>query len=471
MKRPLFFWILTLLLCMLLQSAAAGQMGTVNHDGVRFRRKAESTDVWAMLDSGWQVEILNTKKVDGVKYYYVVCGTPKNPTRQYWGYIQQEYVTVSGAPAVTPAPVTAPAAPAVPVAETVPAATAAPVSQPAGGYLQFIVRGVNLRQGPSTGTKSLGQFKEGQIVAYTAVTERNGRAWYQVSRDGETGYVLGTCVKVVDGAQATATPAPVVAAVPETVTAPVAAAGSIALTTMEKVIVRAEGNARATQIKLLNSANQVCALTGVTNQADGYTWYQLSVKSITGWIRGDLLRVLSADEAAAYTNANANASSGGSTLYTPELADWNTSDIQKIFYKGCVATVTDVKTGISFQVKRWSGGSHADVEPLTAADTAAMCRIYGVSTAQEIADRDLYQRRSILVTVGGHSYAASMYGEPHNDEGNTIKDNNFQGQFCIHFTNSKTHGSDKVDADHQKAITYAYTNGVNQLTQYGYSFQ
>lgn len=451
---------------MLLQSAAAGQTGVVNHNDVRFRRKAESTDVWAMLDTGWQVEILSTKKVDGVKYYYVVCGTPKNPTRQYWGYIQQEYVTVAGTPAATPAPVTAPAAP---VAETVPAATAAPASQPAGGYLQFIVRGVNLRQGPSTGTKSLGQFSEGQIVAYTAVTESNGRAWYQVSRDGVTGYVLGTCVKVVDGAQATAAPAPVVAAVPETVTAPVAAAGSIALTTMEKVIVRAEGNARGTQIKLLNSANQVCALTGVTNQADGYTWYQLRVKNITGWIRGDLLRVLSADEAAAYTNANT--SSGGSTLYTPELADWNTSDIQKIFYKGCVATVTDVKTGISFQVKRWSGGSHADVEPLTAADTAAMCRIYGVSTAQEIADRDLYQRRSILVTVAGHSYAASMYGEPHNDEGNTIKDNNFQGQFCIHFTNSKTHGSDKVDADHQKAITYAYTNGVNQLTQYGYSFQ
>ena len=56
MKRPLFFCFLTLLLCMLLQSAAAGQMGTVNHDGVRFRRKAESTDVWAMLDSGWQVK-------------------------------------------------------------------------------------------------------------------------------------------------------------------------------------------------------------------------------------------------------------------------------------------------------------------------------------------------------------------------------------------------------------------------------
>ena len=470
MKRPLVFLIFTLLCCLFLHSALAGEYGTVNHDGVRFRRQAENTDVWAMLDAGWQVEILSTKKVDGIKYYYVVCGTPKNPTRQYWGYIQQEYVTVSGAPAPTAAPEAIPVITLQPEATAVPAspvATAAPVSQPVGGYLQFTVRGVNLRQGPSTGSKSLGQFKEGQIVAYTAVTESNGRAWYQVEKDGVTGYVLGTCVQVVNGAEATAAPAPVATAAPIATAAP--AAGSIALTTLQKVIVRAEGNARGTQLKLLNSAGQVCALTGVTNQADGYTWYQLTVKNITGWIRGDLLRILSAEEAAAYTATAASA--GGASLYTPELADWNTSDIQQIFYKGCVATVTDVKTGISFQVKRWSGGSHADVEPLTAADTAAMCKIYGVSTAQEIADKDLYQRRSILVTVGGHTYAASMYGEPHNDEGNTIKDNNFPGQFCIHFTNSKTHGSDKVDADHQQAITYAYTNGVSQLSQYGYSFQ
>lgn len=303
MKRSLILLIFVLLLCMLLNSASAGQYGTVNHDGVRFRRQAESTDVWAMLDSGWQVEILNTKKVNGVKYYYVVCGTPKNPTRQYWGYIQQEYVSVSGAPAATPVPEAVPAVTAQPAAPVQPAATAAPVSQPAGGYLRFTVRGVNLRQGPSTGTKSLGQFKIDQTVAYTGSVVSNGRTWYQVERDGVTGYVLGTCVQVLDG-QPTPTPAPVVAvtAVPAVTAAP-AAASNIALTTMEKVIVRAEGNARGTQLRLLNSAGQVCTLTGVTNQADGYTWYQLSVKNITGWIRGDLLRVLSAEEAAAWSRS------------------------------------------------------------------------------------------------------------------------------------------------------------------------
>ena len=165
------------------------------------------------------------------------------------------------------------------------------------------------------------------------------------------------------------------------------------------------------------------------------------------------------------------------TLYTPELIDWYTGGIQSIFYKGCVATVTDVKTGISFKVKRWSGGDHADVEPLTAADTAAMCRIYGVATAQAIADKDLYQRRPLLVTIGTHSYCASMYGEPHNyPDGDTIPDNNFNGQFCIHFVNSKLHGgtsgnNKKVDQDHQNAIMYAYNNAVSKLTAKGYVFK
>ena len=128
------------------------------------------------------------------------------------------------------------------------------------------------------------------------------------------------------------------------------------------------------------------------------------------------------------------------------------------------AIVTDIKTGISFEVKRWSGGDHADVEPLTAADTAAMCRIYGVSKAQDINDKNLYQRHPVLVTLSGHSYAASMYGVPHNyPDGDTIPNNNFNGQFCIHFVNSRIHKTNKVDKDHQAAIMYAYENAAKLL--------
>lgn len=112
--------------------------------------------------------------------------------------------------------------------------------------------------------------------------------------------------------------------------------------------------------------------------------------------------------------------------------------------RGAVFTVKDVATGKTFQVKRWAGSSHADSEPLTRDDTAIMKDIYGGSWS--------WTRRAILVSYNGHVYAASMNGMPH---GTSTRDNGFDGHFCIHFTGSKTHGSDRVDEDHQAAVQKA----------------
>ena len=81
--------------------AADKQYGRVNTNEVRFRRKAESTDVWSMLNSGWVVEILSTKRSGGVTYDYVVTNIPKHTDRQYWGYIDQKYITVMTSEEVT----------------------------------------------------------------------------------------------------------------------------------------------------------------------------------------------------------------------------------------------------------------------------------------------------------------------------------------------------------------------------------
>ena len=62
-------------------------------------------------------------------------------------------------------------------------------------------------------------------------------------------------------------------------------------------------------------------------------------------------------------------------------------------------------------------------------------------------------RRAILVKYNGHVYAASMNGMPHEDD--TISDNDFDGHFCIHFTGSKTHGTQRVDEDHQSCVQTA----------------
>ncbi len=113
--------------------------------------------------------------------------------------------------------------------------------------------------------------------------------------------------------------------------------------------------------------------------------------------------------------------------------------------KGAVFTVKDVRTGKTFECKRWSGYNHLDAEPLTAENTATMKSIFGGSWS--------WSRRPILVKYNGHVYATSMNGMPHEDD--TIANNDFAGHFCIHFYKSKTHGTDRVDEEHQACVEIA----------------
>lgn len=116
-----------------------------------------------------------------------------------------------------------------------------------------------------------------------------------------------------------------------------------------------------------------------------------------------------------------------------------------VFKKLTTAVVTDVLTGKSFTVIRKSGTNHADVEPLTAEDTKIMKSIYGGTWS--------WDRRAIWVEIDGQLYAGSMNGMPHGKE--IVCDNNFSGHFCIHFTGSRTHGTNRVDERHQAAVQKA----------------
>lgn len=142
--------------------------------------------------------------------------------------------------------------------------------------------------------------------------------------------------------------------------------------------------------------------------------------------------------------------------------------VEEIFKRGSVATVYDVETGISFRVKRTYGTNHADCEPLTKADTAAMLKASGGKWS--------WTRRAITVTVDGQKFAASMNCMPHAgvdkySEGayvsgrsagynygynfDAVKGNNFNGHFCIHFYMSRTHGTNRVDEKHLAMVRKA----------------
>ena len=133
------------------------------------------------------------------------------------------------------------------------------------------------------------------------------------------------------------------------------------------------------------------------------------------------------------------------TTYKTEKLDWFNGGRSK-FADRPVIEIKDVRTGLVFKGKVLYGTNHLDVEPLTKADTAILLKINGGVSFS-------WRRRPMLVKLNGHVYAASIYSVPHGDQ--TITDNNFDGQFCLHFYGSKTHGTGIVDSDHQSCVAEA----------------
>lgn len=136
-----------------------------------------------------------------------------------------------------------------------------------------------------------------------------------------------------------------------------------------------------------------------------------------------------------------------------EFLSWD--QVNPLFPKHAKATVIDLDTGSNFRVQRRGGTYHADVQPLTAEDTAVMKAIYN--------DKWSWQRKAVIVQLdNGRRIAASMNGMPHG--GGSIRGNNFIGHSCIHFRDSKTHGTRKINLAHQIMVWKA-ANKVNEQLQ------
>ena len=127
-----------------------------------------------------------------------------------------------------------------------------------------------------------------------------------------------------------------------------------------------------------------------------------------------------------------------------QIKDWFTW-VRPRIKQGDKLRVIDFDTGKTYVMQSLFGHNHADVEPLTKADCDIFKSTYDGKWS--------WDRRAVLVYIDGIWVAGSINGEPHGDE--KIKDNGMDGQVCIHFLNSKTHESDKVDPDHQYQIQRA----------------
>lgn len=133
---------------------------------------------------------------------------------------------------------------------------------------------------------------------------------------------------------------------------------------------------------------------------------------------------------------------------TVELLDWNEGGSSWLG-RGAYFVITDVRTGLSFNARRFGGWLHADSEPVTAEDTVIMKEISGGSWS--------WNRRPIWITYNGRTVAASMHTMPH--MANPTKSNNFDGHFCIHLLGSKVHATERECPRHQACVIEAYEAG------------
>ncbi|MGQ4666773.1 hypothetical protein ACUIJN_13225 [Metabacillus halosaccharovorans] len=128
--------------------------------------------------------------------------------------------------------------------------------------------------------------------------------------------------------------------------------------------------------------------------------------------------------------------------FEPELPNWE--EVKKVIPRQSTFTVIDVDTRKKFDVQRRAGSGHADVQPLTKEDTVIMKAIYNGNWS--------WRRRAVLIQVKDRLIPASMHGMPH---GAGALQNGFPGHFCIHFSESKTHRTGKLDLSHHIMILKA----------------
>jgi hypothetical protein len=136
------------------------------------------------------------------------------------------------------------------------------------------------------------------------------------------------------------------------------------------------------------------------------------------------------------------ASRGGRTSLGV-MVEWFSKG-QYLFPRGAVAKVIDLYTGKSFYMKRTGGRNHADSEPISEKDAKTIKEIWGGWS---------WERRPVIVEIGGVRVAASMHGMPHAYD--TISGNGMDGHVCIHFYKSKTHIHNRECPDHQAAVRKA----------------
>ena len=136
----------------------------------------------------------------------------------------------------------------------------------------------------------------------------------------------------------------------------------------------------------------------------------------------------SSDSSSSGSSSSGSSSGGTGTTVAPngatiQLLHWF-NDVKPTLKNGQNLIAYDPETGISWTLRIMSRGNHADVEPLTAADTEAMFKAFG--------NKESWGPKVVYIKLpDGRWSIASTHNVAHGSQ--TISNNNFDGQNCVHF--------------------------------------
>lgn len=172
------------------------------------------------------------------------------------------------------------------------------------------------------------------------------------------------------------------------------------------------------------------------------SYYQVKVGSVKGYVRTNSVT---------RTKPSANAGSSSGNTFTKNRSrvvklNWFNGG-SSVLKTGSYGYIYDIDTGITVKIKRMGGHNHADVEPATKSDTAKLLKIAGGTFS--------WESHAVILHAGGKYVACAINTLPHGDQ--TLYNNGYDGQFCLHMTGSLTHGSESVNEKHQASIDRAYS--------------
>ena len=131
----------------------------------------------------------------------------------------------------------------------------------------------------------------------------------------------------------------------------------------------------------------------------------------------------STSSGSASSGSASSSGSGSSAVGTVRLLHWF-RDIKPSIRAGQTITVYDPSSGLSWRLKLYSLGRHADCEPLTAEDTETMVKAFGgVHT---------WNQKAVYVKLPSGTWTVgATHDMPHLT--GSVSDNNFNGHLCVHF--------------------------------------